>query len=379
MAERYDVFGTPRRPGIFKGKELSRTSTTRLLILPERLESRLKITLVHQRKTPSGGWRNEPSPSLSTLKAGEAKKFILDFNQTHNLMKELENLYAIVEQTRLTPGASHLVVAPESEVVIADKDRAQAIRSMLAKGYPDQVWQALVQADPDLVTKLSYARIHAERASALGEFEGHLKLKESEDWWEEFFKRNTWIFGYGLSYKFLTTVQSQPRYGGMTVTGKGTQKGDFLQRTEGETKFTVIVEIKKPDTDLLGNEEYRNGAHQLGKHLTGGVSQVQANCRKWEKEGSESEENKESFLNERIFTVLPKGILAIGHTNQLDSVSKRNTFQMFRRNVVNPEIITFDELYERAKFIVESTKENRVEDGDTTDEIDALTDDDIPF
>lgn len=316
---------------------------------------------------------------MSALKAGEAKKFILDFQQTHNLMNELENLYAIVEQTRLTPGASHLVVAPESEVVIADKDRAQTIRSMLAKGYPDEVWNALVQADPDLATKLSYARIHTERAMALREFERHLKLKESEAWWEEFFKRNTWIFGYGLNYKFLQTVQSQPRYGGMAVTGKGTQKGDFLQRTEAETKFTVLVEIKKPDTDLLGDEEYRNGAYELGKNLVGGVSQVQANCRKWEKEGSENEENKETFLNERIFTVLPKGILVIGHTNQLNAVSKRNTFELFRRNVVNPEIITFDELYERAKFIVDSTKENCAEELDPTNEMNDLTDDDIPF
>jgi hypothetical protein len=375
MAERYDVFGTPRRPGIFKGKELSHTCTTRLLILPERLESKLKVTLVHQRKGSSGEWRNEPSPRLSSLKAGEAKKFILDYNQTHNLMKELENLYAIVEQTRLTPGASHLVVAPESEVVIADRNRAQAIRSMLAKGYPDDVWQALVRADPDLATKLSYARIHSERALALGEFERHLRLRESEAWWEQFFKGNTWIFGYGLNYRFLKTVQSQPRYGGMAVTGKGTQTGDFLQRTEAETKFTVLVEIKKPDTDLLGNEEYRNGAHQLGKHLTGGVSQLQANCRKWEKEGSESEENKEAFLDERIFTVLPKGILVIGHTNQLDAPSKRNTFELFRRNVVNPEIITFDELYERAKFIVDSTKETCSEELDAT----SFTDDDVPF
>ena len=49
-----------------------------------------------------------------------------------------------------------------------------------------------------------------------------------------------------------------------------------------------------------------------------------------------------------LFLVLPKGILVIGNTNQLDSVSKRNSFELFRRNVVNLEIITFDELYERA-------------------------------
>jgi len=140
-----------------------------------------------------------------------------------------------------------------------------------------------------------------------------------------------------------------------------------------------LVEIKKPDTDLLGNEEYRNGAYELGKNLVGGVAQVQANCRKWEKEGSESEANKESFLKERIFTVLPKGILVIGHTNQLDEVSKRNTFELFRRNVVNPEIITFDEIYERAKFIVDSTNENCAEELDATDEMNAFSDDDIPF
>ncbi len=75
MAEKYHLFGTARRTGVFEGKELSHTTTTRLFLLPERLESKLKITLVHQRKGPSGEWRNEPSAPLSTLKAGEAKKF----------------------------------------------------------------------------------------------------------------------------------------------------------------------------------------------------------------------------------------------------------------------------------------------------------------
>ena len=133
------------------------------------------------------------------------------------------------------------------------------------------------------------------------------------------------------------------------------QKGDFLQRTEAEIKFTVLVEIKKPNTRLLGNEAYRNGAWELGEELTGGVSQMHANCSKWEKEGSQSEENRESLLQGKIFTVQPKGILVIGHTKQLNQPSKRSTFELFRRNTVNPEILTFDELYERAKFIVEHT------------------------
>ena len=31
---------------------------------------------------------------------------------------------------------------------------------------------------------------------------------------------------------------------------------------------------------------------------------------------------------------------------------KLNCFEIFRRNLHNPEVITFDELYERAMFIV---------------------------
>ncbi|UZE51163.1 DUF4263 domain-containing protein [Rhodopseudomonas sp. P2A-2r] len=32
------------------------------------------------------------------------------------------------------------------------------------------------------------------------------------------------------------------------------------------------------------------------------------------------------------------------------------SFELFRRNILNLEIITFDELYERAKFIVHQTR-----------------------
>lgn len=62
----------------------------------------------------------------------------------------------------------------------------------------------------------------------------------------------------------------QPSYGGINVAGKGLEKGNFLQRTEAEIRFTVLVEIKRSDSLLLGNKPYRNGAWQLGEDLTGG-------------------------------------------------------------------------------------------------------------
>lgn len=68
----------------------------------------------------------------------------------------------------------------------------------------------------------------------------------AENNWQDFFEENTWIFGYGLRYQILRVIQPQPNYGGVAVDGRGGQRGDFLTATEAETRFTCLVEIKKP-------------------------------------------------------------------------------------------------------------------------------------
>jgi len=330
-------------------------------------DAKVEIALVHQRKSPKGTWEDSPNVPLSSLKAGEQVKFSLHSEPTLKLYEQLRNLYTVATKGRIGSGKTKLIVGREEEIIQTDVDRAKVINLLLARGHSTEIWNELIRVDPGLATRLSYARIHAQRKSVLEIFKNNLTAQRGEDWWQDFFETNTWIFGYGLNYQILKSVQAQPRYGGMAVTGKGVQKGDFLQRTEAVVKFTVLVEIKRPATQLLGNESYRNGAWELGEELTGGVSQMHANCSKWEKEGSKAEENQEALLQQGIFTVQPKGILVIGHTNQLSDSSRRATFEMFRRNTVNPEILTFDELYERAKFIVEHTGQGKAQPSASTD------------
>jgi hypothetical protein len=363
MTEKYEVQRTSLQSIAVADKVLAETTTTRLVLRseivvnPKNPEAKVKICFVHQRQSPKHTWEDAPAEPLSSLKAGEQIKFILHSETTLKLFRQLNDLYNIATKGKIGFRKTSLVVGPEEEIIQAGASRAKVIKLLLDKGYSDDIWNELVQADPDLATRLSYAQIQARRKSTLEDFRKNLPEPKGEDWWQDFFEKNIWIFGYGLNYKILKTVQAQPRYGGSAVTGKGMQKGDFLQRTEAVIKFTVLVEIKRPNTQLLGNKAYRNGAWELGEELTGGVSQTHANCSKWEKEGSQTEENREALLRQKIFTVQPKGILVIGHTRQLDKISKRTTFELFRRNTANPEILTFDELYERAKFIVEQTIE----------------------
>ncbi len=74
----------------------------------------------------------------------------------------------------------------------------------------------------------------------------------------------------------------------------------------------------------------------LGKDPVGGTSQLQTDCRQWEIQGSRSEENTE-HIPQKTHTIQPKGILVIGHLDQLDGLSKRTTFELYRRNITNLE------------------------------------------
>lgn len=374
MMQNYQMKSTSLQSAVVEDKVIASTSMTRLVLRativnnPKNPVAGVRILFVHQRKKPDESWEDIHSKKLSSLKAGEEVNLTLDSDTTLNLYHQLVNLYAISSNGGVRLGDTMLVVGRENEIIKTDsKSRARIIRSLLKKNYPEEFWGALIESRPDIATRLSYAKIHTEREESLRVFHQHLGLNDNEDWWQSFFEKNTWIFGYGLNYKILKPIQSQPRYGGTTLKGKGLQKGDFLQRTEAEVRFTVLVEIKKPTSLLLGKIQYRNGAWQLSEDLTGGVSQMLANCRQWEISGAQTEENRENLIRENIFTVQPKGILVIGHTNQLGQIEKRNTFELFRRNTTNPEILTFDELYERAKFILERSSNSN------------LTDDEVPF
>ena len=202
--------------------------------------------------------------------------------------------------------------------------------------------------------------MQANRSRALEIFRENLENDNGdESFWQKFFYENDWIFGYGLNYHFIDLITGQPNYGGTNYSGSGGQRGDFLGNTTAEAKFTVLVEIKTPMTHLLSfnngkNKEIRNDVWLLSGELLGAVSQVQVNARTWNRK-SQDKENSKILEGQNIFTVEPKGILIIGNTSELGNhESKSCCFEIFRRNLHNPEILTFDELYERAKFILKN-------------------------
>ncbi|MCF7951668.1 MAG: DUF4263 domain-containing protein [Spirochaetaceae bacterium] len=192
-----------------------------------------------------------------------------------------------------------------------------------------------------------------------------IKIKKNttnEGLWQGYFEKNPWVFGYGLGYIFLSTLDDKKLeqvVQGHSIDSHG-KRVDALMKTKGVISNLCFVEIKTHLTELLESKPYRSGCWAPSKELTGAIAQVQGTV-------SSAVDNLSSKINpsdaegnptgEEIFNYQPKSYLVIGSMNEFISENgvnknKLRSFELLRKNTTNPEIITFDELYERAKFIV---------------------------
>ena len=190
-----------------------------------------------------------------------------------------------------------------------------------------------------------------------------IKKTSNEGLWQKYFEKNEWIFGYGLGYLFLTGLDNKKLeqvVQGYSVTDHG-KRVDALMKTKGIISNLCFIEIKTHATKLLDTNPYRSGCWAPSKELAGAVAQVQGTVASAIDSLSHqinSEDKSGNPTGEEIFNYQPKSFLVIGSLEEFSgeygvNKDKLRSFELFRRNTMNPEIITFDELYERARFIVQ--------------------------
>jgi hypothetical protein len=340
-----------------EGKDNEGTLTRRVLrptIVdnPKNKSACVRACLMHQRRhSKTEPWHDVDSFNLAELKKGQEVRLQLHSGETLRLFENLQRLYQVGAKG-IPPGLKVYEVVDKSEGVVV-RGKAREVIKHLVEQNRDDLWQALDQLQPNLTEALALSKLHQLRKTAIDTFKKQLESGLwDESGWQRFFENNTWIFGYGLAYQFLGLVDAQPHYGGTRVNGRGGQRGDMLMATEADVRFTVLVDIKRPDTPLLSSKLYRNKTYKLSTELVGGVCQLQSNCLTWESEGARQDENRERLASEGVITCQPRGILVIGHTSELKGdLNKQRTFELFRRGLSNPEILTYDELFARASYI----------------------------
>ena len=325
---------------------------TELVVNKHDPRASVKASIMHQKRGPKNRWEDADSFSLASLKAGQEIRLQLSARQTYRLYQALQQRYAVVPGDWERDQARDYVLVKKRDRDFTEHEK-EVIEQLLER-EGEQLLTFIAETKPDLLQMAAIIERHEERVAVLRDFERQLEENQwKEGEWEAFFRANTWIFGHNLAFQFLSTVENQPYYVGPSAFGQGAQRGDFLMATNADARFTVVVDIKKPSSRLVSDRPYRNQVYQLGVDLVGGAAQVQSNCYNWAGEGSRDPRNVKSLAKQNIHTYEPKGILIIGHTSQLDDDDKVATFELFRRNLRTPEVLTYDELLERARFIVE--------------------------
>jgi hypothetical protein len=183
--------------------------------------------------------------------------------------------------------------------------------------------------------------------------------------WQVFFEKNTWIFGYGLTLvacqKYSDSKLEQIAAGSNVFTGGG-KRSDAIMRTKGFIQTLLFAEIKTHKTSLLMDRQYREpDVYQVSAQLSGAVSQIQKTAHKairYVEDLHRSHDAAGAFQFE-ISTIRPRQVVIAGHLSELTegggiNLEKLTSFELYRRDHQGVEILTFDELFERAQFIVEN-------------------------
>jgi hypothetical protein len=316
----------------------------------------LRGDIIHERKGKDG-WLPLDGPKLSQLKAGEISKLELRTEHLKKFIVGLQVLKDAAAEKGIEFGDVDLVVGRRDEMMRVDADQKAAIEQLISNDHSAEFWATLSSLRPDLTAQLADAELLRRRRISVAQFEDELQMQRwSETDWEKFFQTNQWIFGLGLRFQFLSVLQNQANYGGADLTRRGEQKGEFLMNTEADEHFTVLVEIKRPDTRFFsGGPSYRNGTPGFDPGFTNAISQVQVNTHTWEIEGSRRERDAAQLAEANVRTISPRSILVCGHTHELDNIDKRKAFELFRCKLTSPDIVTFDELLARARFITRDT------------------------
>jgi Domain of unknown function (DUF4263) len=196
--------------------------------------------------------------------------------------------------------------------------------------------------------------------------------------WQEFFDANKWIFGSALAVQFLHSWKPdklEQTTVGSSVFGAG-KRPDAVMRTAGILSAFVFVEIKHHRTPLLEphKDPYRSETWRASREVVGGIAQCQVTIDETidsVQEREVAEQDSRGFpTGRRALLCRPRSILVVGALDEFvgehgTNISMFEGFERLRRSLRDPEIVTFDEVYDRARLVLEMSETDVGQSDDT--------------
>lgn len=230
---------------------------------------------------------------------------------------------------------------------------------------------------------LNYEDI-SKYTNALKEFEEiYNKTEAKEKDWQNFFQKHLWVLGLSLQQQLLIPSRDSKNIKN-ELSKRNILDGSLISK--GNVNYLTICEFKrcKDKTDLLV-EQYRTRDGEVVENcfaptseLSGGIAQILQYKRNIQQVAKEQKITTEAGDDTgKVFQIVdPKCYLIIGDLKEIEkNDGKKQCFELFRRNCKDVEIITYDEICEKIKYVVENMKDNNTEQTKTKEETNKTTDD----
>lgn len=355
--------------------------TVRLVFIPTIVENKedpdacVKGIFVYQKKIKKDHWENIKEISLNSLKPAEGVQLEIKSAELLHLMKKLGSLWRIHKSGGVPRGRSRFVRISDtvaeldglSDVELREHFQINASAGIaLFKRLAD--WLSAIEDKEQALASLE--SLGAGSLRQLNIIVGLESLRRSlliwqqshanadEEFWQREFLKNSFLLSQVFAYPILL-VKDKAYVGGKSFENSGGNIVDFLCKNE-LTNNAVLIEIKTPMTQLIG-ANYRGSVYSVSPELAGAVIQV-ANY------ASSLVLSYNSLTSGRagIFeSFRPRSVVIVGNAKrELDDIDKRKSFELFRSGLKDVEVITYDELYGKAKGFV-SLLENGQVDRDT--------------
>lgn len=310
-------------------------------------DKKIKRLTLQTFKTRAGDWIEAVEKDEFTFRAGEFTRLLVFLSQIEFIDLSNEENFQI-EDISTKAGPKAIIDAADRKIIDRIKDMTEEQRNGLMR--------ALQQS-------LTYEEINIllGRRQGLEEYKEHMRLGDwSEVKWQDFFEREQWVFGYGLDYRVMRQFGREMTVGSGGSDNQNKPVIDFLMNF---TDYTVLVEIKRPDTPIFkASRGGRAGTWEFSQEFVSAVSQIIEQKAEWLSFAQTNEHYNK--LGTEVLTARTrnaKSILVIGSRdefsrpqNRRDADIMRDTFELFRCENRSIDIVTFDELFERAQFITRS-------------------------
>lgn len=254
----------------------------------------------------------------------------------HNILAERLGVAKLDPKVGRHPYRKLFTTVAQGKTELSEEDQNAVIGALtnhaadIAEDQPEKL--AKLRSDIELVTLEALIR----------RYEAMLGETLVEDRWQDFFNENPFILNMAFGYPVIK-VRDQASVGGRKLSGDGEKITDFLVKNS-LTNNTAIFEIKTPQTAILNKSPFREGVYTPSSDLSGSINQ--ALDQKYQFQSHIAQIKHNSRISD-LESYAVHCCLVIGKTPEGDD--RKKSFELFRRNSKDVEIVTFDELHEKLK------------------------------